>query len=105
MRKIPDRPPLTDVMKVLSDPIRWSIVVQMAAADELACTTLERTLPVTKPTISYHIKALAHARLLTVRKEGRYYFYKLRRDVLADALERMSMELSPAGPGSVRRSA
>lgn len=55
-------PPITDVTKALSDPVRWSIVTQMAATDELACTTLERTLSVTKSTISYHIKTLMYAR-------------------------------------------
>jgi DNA-binding transcriptional ArsR family regulator len=41
---------------------------------------------VTKSTISYHIKALVHAHLIEVRKEGRYYFYTLRRDILAMVL-------------------
>lgn len=86
-------PPITDVMKALSDPVRWSIVAQMSATDELACTTLERTLSVTKSTISYHIKALVHAHLIDVRKEGRYYFYTLRRDVLATVLDSVSEEL------------
>ena len=86
-------PPVTDVMKALSDPVRWSIVTQMAATDELACTTLERTLSVTKSTISYHIKELVHAHLVDVRKEGRYYFYTLRRDVLATVLGSVSEDL------------
>lgn len=106
LRRIPDRPPLADVMKALSDPIRWSIVVQMAATDELASSTLEHTLPIiTKAAISYHIKALAHARLLTVRKEGRYYFYKLRRDVLDDALERIAKEIAKASTRGARSTA
>jgi DNA-binding transcriptional ArsR family regulator len=86
-------PPITDVMKALSDPVRLSIVRQMAATDELACTTLEKTLPVTKSTISYHIKALVHAHLIHVRKQGRYYFYTLRRDMLASVLSTMTAEL------------
>jgi DNA-binding transcriptional ArsR family regulator len=86
-------PPVTDVMKALSDPVRWSIVAQMGATDELACTTLEQTLPVTKPTISYHIKALVHARLINVRKEGRYYFYSLRREVLNAVVEDVAKQL------------
>jgi DNA-binding transcriptional ArsR family regulator len=89
-------PPITDVMKALSDPVRWSIVTQMAATDELACTTLERTLSVTKSTISYHIKTLMHAHLIEVRKEGRYYFYTLRRDILAMVLHSVSEELGVA---------
>jgi DNA-binding transcriptional ArsR family regulator len=71
-----------EVFKALGDPVRWSIVAQIAAVDELPCAVLERTLPVSKSTISYHTKTLAQAGLLLVRKEGRNYFYALRRDVL-----------------------
>jgi DNA-binding transcriptional ArsR family regulator len=90
-------PPIPTVMKALSDPIRWKIVMQMAATEELACTTLEQTLPVTKSTISYHIKALVHAHLIDVRKEGRFYFYTLRRDVLGAVLGSLSSELAVDG--------
>jgi len=84
----------TEVFKALGDPIRWSIVTQMAAVDELACLTLEDTLPVSKPTISYHTKILQHAGLISVRKEGRNYFYTLRRDVLHEVLDSL-WELAP----------
>ena len=81
MDDTPQQPP-TEIFKALSDPVRWSIIVQMASVDELACITLEDTLPVSKPTISYHTKILHHAGLISVRKSGRNYYYSLRRDVL-----------------------
>ncbi|MEN3362046.1 MAG: hypothetical protein V7637_6028 [Mycobacteriales bacterium] len=84
---------IPEVLKALSDEMRWSIVTQLAAVDELACMTLERTLPVSKPTISYHVKVLYHAGLLEVRKEGRNYFYRLRRDVLDSVLAGVAREL------------
>jgi DNA-binding transcriptional ArsR family regulator len=74
----------TEVFKALGDPVRWSIIAQVAAVDELPCADLEQTLPVSKPTISYHTKILHQAGLLSVRKEGRNYFYTLRRDVLRE---------------------
>ena len=79
--------PPTEIFKALSDPVRWSIIVQMAAVDELACVTLEDTLTVSKPTISYHTKILYHAGLISVRKSGRNYYYSLRRDVLHKLLD------------------
>ena len=63
--------PPTEIFKALSDPVRWSIIMQMAAVDELACVTLEGTLTVSKPTISYHTKILYHAGLISARKSGR----------------------------------
>jgi DNA-binding transcriptional ArsR family regulator len=82
-----------DVLKALSDEMRWSIVTQLAAVDELACLRLEHTLPVSKPTISYHVKVLYHAGLIEVRKEGRNYFYRLRRDVLDSVLATIAHDL------------
>lgn len=75
-------PATAEVFKALSDPIRWDIVCQMAAVDELACSVLEDTLPVSKPTISYHTKILVQAGLVSVRKDGRNLYYVLRRDAL-----------------------
>jgi DNA-binding transcriptional ArsR family regulator len=86
----------TEVFKALGDPIRWNIVQQMAQQEELACSLLEETLPVSKPTISYHTKILTQAGLVEVRKRGRNYFYVLRRDVLRDLME----QLAPLAPGS-----
>ncbi|MCW2528266.1 MAG: putative ArsR family transcriptional regulator [Pseudonocardiales bacterium] len=72
----------TEIFRALGDPVRWSIIRQMAAVDELACSTLEDTLNVSKPTISYHTKILVQAGLMSVRRDGRHFFYTLRREVL-----------------------
>ena len=93
MDDTPQQPP-TEIFKALSDPVRWSIIVQMASVDELACITLEDTLPVYKPTISYHTKILHHAGLISVRKSGRNYYYSLRSDVLHKLLDDL-WELAP----------
>jgi hypothetical protein len=66
----------------------------MAQVEELACITLEDTLPVSKPTISYHTKILQNAGLISTRKAGRNYYYSLRRDVLRDLLDGL-WELAP----------
>ena len=86
--------PPTEIFSALSDPIRWSIIAQAAKVDELAAITLESTLPVAKPTISYHIKILQNAGLISTRKAGRNYYYSLRRDVLHKLLDDL-WELAP----------
>src|ERR1044072_6999331 len=78
-----------DVMKALGDPVRWDIVRQMAEVDELPCAVLETTLPISKPTISYHIKMLANAGLVHVRKTGRSYYYSLRREGIRGVREEL----------------
>lgn len=76
-----------EAFKALGDPIRWSIVQQIARQDELAAAVLEDTLPVSKPTISYHTKILTQAGLIEVHKRGRHYFYRLRPDALGELLD------------------
>jgi DNA-binding transcriptional ArsR family regulator len=75
-----------ELFRALSDPIRTEIVRMAALMDELPCTLLEKELPVSKSTISYHIKVLFHAGVLEIRKEGRFYFYRLREELLATHL-------------------
>jgi DNA-binding transcriptional ArsR family regulator len=94
------QPPI-EIFKALSDPIRWNIIVQMASVDELACVALEDTLPVSKPTISYHTKILYQAGLINARKSGRNYFYSLRRDVLHELLDDL-WKLAPVQRPAVR---
>ncbi|OLT21645.1 hypothetical protein BJF79_15330 [Actinomadura sp. CNU-125] len=84
----------TEVFKALGDPIRWSIVQQIAREDEFACSLLEDMLPVSKPTISYHTKILSQAGLIEVHKRGRNYFYSLRKDVVREVMGEL-WELAP----------
>jgi DNA-binding transcriptional ArsR family regulator len=92
--KAVDCPP-AEIFKALGDPIRWSILAQIADAGELACTALEDTVPVSKPTISYHTKILQQAELISVRKAGRNYYYSLRDEMIHDLLDAL-WELAPA---------
>jgi DNA-binding transcriptional ArsR family regulator len=94
--------PSAEIFKALGDPVRWNILAQIADAGELACVTLEDTLPVSKPTISYHTKILQQAELISVRKSGRNYYYSLRDDVIRGLVDTL-WELAPA-PRPVTRS-
>ncbi|MGH9011457.1 MAG: ArsR/SmtB family transcription factor [Acidimicrobiia bacterium] len=76
---------LAEFFRVLGDPTRIEILRLLVGGQEVACTKLEQILPISKSTISYHIKALKSVGLIRVRKDGRYYHYTLQRDRL-DAL-------------------
>jgi DNA-binding transcriptional ArsR family regulator len=82
-----------DVFKAVADRTRWHMITQMAECEELACTTLERTLPISKSTISYHVKILYDAGLIDIRREGKFFFYRLRRSVLNGVLEQARAEI------------
>src|SRR5260221_14623838 len=70
------------IFAAMSDPVRMDILLRIAGTGEMACTMLDDVLVISKSTISYHIKILFQARLIEIRKEGRYYFYQLRPEKL-----------------------
>lgn len=90
--------PLDEFFKVLSDPTRLAIVARMAAVEELACSSLEASLGVSKSTISHHIKSLYHAGLIEIRREGRFYHYRLKRDAVDAYVPGLSDRISHLDP-------
>jgi ArsR family transcriptional regulator, arsenate/arsenite/antimonite-responsive transcriptional repressor len=78
----------TAIFNALRDPCRLDMIRMIGGRSELPCTTLDETMPISKSTISYHIKVLYRAGLISVRKEGRNYHYRLRNDVFDEFLPR-----------------
>ncbi|CCV06371.1 Bacterial regulatory proteins, ArsR family protein (fragment) [Mesorhizobium metallidurans STM 2683] len=81
------------IFAALSEPMRLRMIQMIDDTDEMACTKLVETLGLAKATISYHVKILSQANLIRVRKQGRNYFYKARRDVLDNALKGVRQNL------------
>jgi DNA-binding transcriptional ArsR family regulator len=54
----------------------------IAGEEECPCQRLRREFPVSKGTISHHIKELVRAGLIEARREGQYLHCEIRRDVL-----------------------
>src|SRR3954468_16889869 len=69
---------LAAVMSALSDPVRVTIVRELAAHGESACGSIE--LGVSKATRSHHFKVLREAGLTHTRAEGTHRFVSLRRE-------------------------
>jgi len=86
---------VSEIFKAIGDPIRWQIIEQIADREQYPCAELEEVLPVSKPTISYHVKILTQVGLVEVSKRGRNYYYTLHRQ----ALEQMIDELRALLPG------
>jgi DNA-binding transcriptional ArsR family regulator len=75
-----DQVTLPGVLNALSDPVRLSIVDALRDGHELACGALQA--PVSKSTLSHHLKVLRDAGLTNTRAEGVHRFVSLRRDDL-----------------------
>jgi DNA-binding transcriptional ArsR family regulator len=75
-----------EVFSALGDPTRLEMLLTIIRQGEVACTTFDEMFPIGKSTISYHVRVLRNAKLITVRKDGRFYYYQLRRDVFDEHL-------------------
>jgi ArsR family transcriptional regulator len=70
------------IAKALADPRRMAVLEVIAGERECACSKLREEFPVSKATISHHIKELVRAGLVEARREGQYLNCEVRRDVL-----------------------
>jgi ArsR family transcriptional regulator, arsenate/arsenite/antimonite-responsive transcriptional repressor len=71
------------IAKALADPRRMSLLETIAGERACPCQRLREQFPVSKATISHHIKELVRAGLVDAHKEGQYLNCEVRRDVLA----------------------
>jgi DNA-binding transcriptional ArsR family regulator len=72
---------LTTILQALGDPVRLTIVRELAAAGEQICGAMD--LGISKSTRSHHFKTLREAGLTDTRIEGTHRHVSLRREDLA----------------------
>ena len=68
--------------KALADPTRFHILQAIAATEEISCGALATQFPITQATCSQHLKILAEAGLVAMRREGQFHYYHLVRATL-----------------------
>jgi ArsR family transcriptional regulator, lead/cadmium/zinc/bismuth-responsive transcriptional repressor len=68
---------LAELLGILADPARSRILFALGAAGELCVGDLALALEVTEDQVSYALKLLRLARLVSFRKDGRVVFYRL----------------------------
>jgi ArsR family transcriptional regulator, arsenate/arsenite/antimonite-responsive transcriptional repressor len=82
----------------LADPTRLAILQTLAGAPRCVCD-VNAAVPVAANVLSYHLKVLREAGLVTATKRGRWVDYEL----VPDALERLRAAVpgarEPAGAG------
>lgn len=71
------------VAKALSDPRRMALLEAISSAREYPCHRLCDEFPVSKGTISHHMKELLRAGLIRARRDGQYLHYEVCRDTIA----------------------
>ncbi|GAA3903093.1 metalloregulator ArsR/SmtB family transcription factor [Streptomyces lacrimifluminis] len=72
----------TDLMRVLADPLRLQIVT-LLARETLCSTHLIEETGAKQTNLSNHLRVLREAGVVETEPCGRYTYYKLRPDVIA----------------------
>ena len=89
-----DRRSFTRISKALADPRRYDILRRIAACGaETSCMTLKEKFPITRATLSHHIKELSNAGLIETRRNSKFMYVQLRKDKwkqYLDELRRLS---------------
>ena len=72
------------ITKALADPTRFRLLQAIVGAGEPCCSELAQGFPITQATVSQHLKVLAEAGLVEVRREGQFNYYRMVRDTFDD---------------------
>jgi ArsR family transcriptional regulator len=81
----------------LSDPTRLRIVRKLKHGERCVCE-LTDALDAAQSRLSFHLKVLKDAGLVSDRRDGRWVYYELRRDAfeeMSDALDELEPDHEP----------
>src|SRR5687767_788825 len=81
------------IAKALADARRLAILERIAARGDAACQRLCEEFPVSQPTMSHHLRTLAEAGLIEMRRDGQYVHYRFRADVVAEYVTTLEARL------------
>lgn len=85
----------------LSDPTRLEIVARLAGGERCVCE-LTDALDAAQSRLSFHLRTLKDAGIVSARREGRWMYYTLERDVLGEIEEVVGSLKARVGAGGVR---
>jgi DNA-binding transcriptional ArsR family regulator len=69
------------LLSALADPVRLSIIRQLASAAGAVCACdFTECCTVSQPTVSHHLKVLREAGVLTSERQGTFIYYSLAPD-------------------------
>ena len=82
-----DTVPITAVFAALGDPVRASLLDQLAVDGRGTATSLTEITDVTRQAVDRHLRVLAGAGLVESRREGREVIYSLKPATVARSAE------------------
>jgi ArsR family transcriptional regulator, arsenate/arsenite/antimonite-responsive transcriptional repressor len=100
-RTLADLERTTRLFHALSDQTRLSILQRLRFGERCVCD-LTDALDAAQSRLSFHLKVLKDAGLVTDRREGRWMYYTLNTDALAEAGELVESLASAPSPAERR---
>ncbi len=82
------------LLAALADPVRLSIVRQLAACDGICACDFTDLTDVSQPTVSHHLRVLREAGVVTSERRGSWVYYRLAPDAIG-RLGAIGRELVP----------
>jgi ArsR family transcriptional regulator len=70
------------VYKALGHPARLRIIDLLLKQEEVGCAELARACNLSAPALSHHMRILQECRLVDVRAEGPYHYFRVERERL-----------------------
>ena len=70
------------LLEAMADPVRWTVLATLAEAPRCVCK-LQEQVPIPGNLLSYHLKVLRDAGLVTTTRRGRWVDYALADDAPA----------------------
>ena len=88
------------LFQALSDPTRLSILQRLRFGERCVCD-LTSALDAAQSRLSFHLKVLKEAQLVTDRREGRWMYYTVNPEVLAEVAD--VVEVMATAPSAAER--
>jgi ArsR family transcriptional regulator, arsenate/arsenite/antimonite-responsive transcriptional repressor len=79
----------TPLFNALGDPVRQQLILLLAQAERLNVGQLAAGSPMSRPTISHHLKILRQAGIVKAEKAGTEQFYSLTLEDLVGKLKQL----------------
>jgi DNA-binding transcriptional ArsR family regulator len=77
------------ILYALSEPVRFSIIEQLALGEELTCGAFKLPSTKGKSTMTHHFKVLRDSGLIFTRVDGREHYTSLRRGEIEERFPRL----------------
>ncbi len=85
-----DRRTFFRITRALVDGRRFEILERIAAVkEEISCIDLRAEIPISRATLSHHIKELATAGLIETRRQSKYMYLRMRKKTWSEYLKRL----------------